>query len=104
MGGVMSDFKIDEEVIISKDSSHYTGKYAGTYAQIKKIIKNFYCEVKAYDGHTFSCPIKYLNKKTMLPEIPTSYFKCTCGATKTYGKDCPPYFHFDYCPLYRPKS
>ena len=30
--------------------------------------------------------------------------KCECGAHTTYGKDCPPEYHSDYCDLYKPKE
>jgi len=30
--------------------------------------------------------------------MPPSPKKCVCGADKTFGADCPPEYHSDYCP------
>lgn len=94
----MGNHKIGEIVRLKESSHDYTGKYAGTKVEIVQLKEN-YCTVRAYDDKEFMCPYAYFDFDG--PALPVP--KCTCGAHKTWGKDCPPYFHYDFCPLYRPK-
>jgi hypothetical protein len=95
-------FKVGDKVVCKKDSSSYTGRFAGTDVKIIKLDTNNHCTVEAYDGTIFMCPLGYLEDYDNFYTIPPQ--PCQCGASKTYGKDCPAYFHYHYCPLYRDKE
>jgi hypothetical protein len=95
----MGDYKVGEELMVKRDSSHYTGIYAGTSVKVVKVESNFYCDVKGFDGKIFSCPFSYLVKKQNF-SYSVMYKKCSCGAEKTYGEKCPAYYHFKYCDKY----
>ena len=97
----MSRYKTGDSVRIKQESHHYTGPYAGTVATIIKVDTDLHCTVEAFDGMKFMCPYEYISDD--LPPIPTAIFSCECGAHSTYGKNCPAYYHADYCPLYRPR-
>lgn len=99
----MKKYKVGDIVRLRIDSKHYTMNYAGTKVTLlKKDTKMSYL-VKGYDGKEFTCPISYFDDDDLfhwnLPELPS---KCECGAHKTYGENCPAWYHADFCPLYRP--
>lgn len=97
-------YKVGESVRLSRESKDYTGHYAGTKVTILKADNSTYCTVVAYDGRTFACPYSYIidDSDFFGYEIPKA--RCTCGAVKTYGDDCPDFFHYPYCPRFRPKK
>ena len=96
-------YKPGDTVRLKQDSDHYTGKYAGTQVTIHTRDTDQSCTVTGYDGYRFMCPIAYFEDDDFgtwnPPPIPRI---CECGAHKTYGKDCPPFFHYDFCTFYRP--
>jgi hypothetical protein len=95
----MNEYKSGQIVQLRMDSSDYTGKYAGTSVTIVKLDNDHHCTVTGYDHKEFMCPYAYFDFDP--PPLPEN--KCKCGAFKTWGKDCPTYFHYEFCPLYRPK-
>lgn len=100
-------YKTGDKVHIRQDSQHYTQKYAGTFATVDQADGKNYCTVIGYDGHKFMCPYSYLEDDdffTYSPPATPSSSQCECGAHAAYGEDCPPFFHYDYCKLYRPKE
>ena len=97
----MAKWKVGDKVVCKKDSNHYTGNYAGTDVEIISLDTSHHCTVLGYDGKKFLCPYDYLQG---YDDFYNSYRKCECGAHKVYGKNCPAYFHHDYCPFYKPKE
>jgi len=96
--------KVGESVRLSRESQNYTGRYAGTKVTILDISNTTYCTVVGYDGRKFACPYSYIidDNDFFGYEVPKA--KCICGAVKTYGEDCPDFFHYPYCPRYRPRE
>ena len=98
--------KIGDKVKLRKDSRHYTGNYAGTEVLIKTVDSDLHCTVTGFDGKDFMCPVSYIENSDDFfkyePMEPKN--KCLCGAHITWGKECPAYFHSDFCPFYKPKE
>jgi hypothetical protein len=104
---MIKNYKVGDQVKLKQDSKTYTGKYAGTTVCIDEICLN-YCNVLGFDGKKFMLPYSYIDDDLfedddIPPPVPKSS-KCTCGAHKVYGEDCPDFYHYDFCPLYRPKE
>lgn len=99
------EVKAGDRFRLKLDSQHYTGRYAGTEVVVKKVDTTNYCTVTAADGYSFMCPKTYFDygDDDFFDYEPPPSKKCTCGAHETYGKDCPPFFHYDYCDFYQPK-
>ena len=104
----MNKYKVGDHVKISDKGKNWTGKYTGTTVIIDEIEKT-YCNVLAFDGKKFMLPYSYIDDdlfedmEDLPPPIPKDS-RCTCGAHKTWGEDCPDFYHHDYCPLYKPKE
>jgi hypothetical protein len=105
----LDKYREGDNVILRDDSASYTGPYAGTLVTIESLDTDNHCTVIGYDGKRFMCPYSYIVTDddedffTFEPSQPT-YPKCQCGASKVYGDDCPPFYHYDYCPLYKVKE
>ena len=100
-------YKVGDNVKISQKGKSWTGRYTGTTAYIYE-VKPTYCNVIGFDGKKFMLPYSYIDEDLfeddeLPPPIPKDS-GCTCGAHKVYGEDCPSFYHYDYCPLYRKKE
>lgn len=100
----MTKYKVGDQIKIKIDSKNWTGKYAGTTSAIYETLPT-YCNVIGFDGKKFMIPYSYIDDDLLeeIPPIPKNS-RCQCGASKAYGEDCPPFYHYDYCPLYKPKE
>jgi len=98
-------YQIGDKVKLKYTSKSWTCQYAGQEVEIISILSKTTSTVRATDGYEFFCPNDYFDKKTETSCTSSTYIiECTCGAHKTWGENCPSFFHSDYCSLYKPRK